>query len=465
MLRNASDSVRSGRRSARSLIATALERIDAHNPQLNAVVRIRPEALDEADALDRQIAAGSSRALPLAGLPFLVKDVEDLAGFPTTHGSLLFADAPSAAADSGTVARLRAAGAIPVGKTNTSEFAFEGVTDNRLFGPTFNPWNLDWSPGGSSGGSAAAIAAGMVPIATGSDAGGSVRGPAAVCGLVGLKPTNGLIGRAAAPEWLDLVTDGVFGSRVDDVALLLSVLAGPAAGDTTAAPSWTTSAEPALPARLMYAPRIQPGPPLESELDALFRAAIEAMARDLHLPVADVAPDAIFPGDHHPDDDSLVLLGAETIAWLGRATVEARRADFDRHFAPYIDDALGVTLDDYLAARRRRFDHARRMDQLLGPDAVLVTPTLNIPGLLADGRAPGGASKENAMANTNPVNVTGHPAISLPAGRQSNGLPFGIQVIGPRYRDDLLLRLGEAWERIAPWPAAAPGYEPFAETP
>src|SRR6185369_11544925 len=177
-----------------SFVDEALERIERLNPALNAVVAIRAaDARREAAALDAVIARGGFEPgrLRLAGIPFLVKDVEDVVGLPTTHGSLLFADAPPATADSGTVARLRAAGAIPVGKTNTSEFAFEGVTDNRLFGRTLNPWNRDWSPGGSSGGSAVALAAGLVPIATASDAGGSSRGPAAVCGLVGLKPTNG----------------------------------------------------------------------------------------------------------------------------------------------------------------------------------------------------------------------------------------------------------------------------------
>ena len=159
-----------------------------------------------------------------------------------------------------------------------------------------------------------------------------------------------------------------------------------------------------------------------------------------------------------------MLLEAETIEWLGRERAVAERERFDRHFEVYLDQALGVTLDEYVAARRRRFAHARRMDLLLGEDGVLVTPTLNVVGLLADGSLPDGSAKENATANTNPANVTGHPAISVPAGvLASNGMPFGIQFLGPRYRDDLLLRLAAAWERIAPWPASAPDYVPFDE--
>lgn len=448
--------VLAGRRTAAELVDQAFRRIERLNPDLNAVVGVRPEALAEARAFDARGPEGV-----LAGLPFLVKDVEGLAGLPTTHGSLLFADAPPADADSGTVARLRAAGAIPIGKANTSEFAFEGVTDNRLFGRTLNPWNRAWSPGGSSGGSAAAIAAGMVPIATATDAGGSSRGPAAACGLVGLKPTNGLVGRAAAPTWLDLVTDGILATSVTDAEVLLGVLAGPQPGDPAAVP-WTPHPVPALPSRLLVAPRIQPAGPLPADVDACFRDAVGRLESGLRLPMDGIDPAAIFPGPHHPDDDSLVLLGPETVQWLGRERLLRDRRLLDPFFERYLDDALGVTLDEYLAARRRRFNHARALDALLGEDRVLVTPTLNTSGLLADGSVPGGEAPTNAGANTNPHNVTGHPSVSVPAGMLPNGLPFGLLFTAPRWRDDLLLRVAAAWERIAPWPVAAPGYEAFA---
>lgn len=454
--------VRAHRRSALSLVDRALERVARLDPDLNAVVALRADAARaEAAALDRRLAGGFDTALPLAGVPLLVKDVEDLAGLRTTHGSLLFADAPPATSDSLAVARLRAAGAIPIGKANTSEFAFEGVAENRLFGRTLNPWNRAWSPGRSSGGSAAALAAGMVGIATASDAGGSVRGPAALCGLLGLKPTNGLIGRGAAPLWLDLVTDGVLGTTVADVELVMGVLAGAAPGDPTAAPRRGPLPDPQLPDRLLVAPRVQPGGPLPPDLAALFEAAVERLGSALRLPIEAVEPAAIYPGDHHPDDDSLVLVEAEIVQWLGRERALAERDRFDRHFEAYLDQALAVTLDEYVAARRRRFEHGRRLDLLLGEGAVLVTPTLNVAGRLADGTAPDGGAKENAMANTNPANVTGHPALSMPAGVGTSGVPFGLQVIGPRWRDDLLLRLAAAWEAIAPWPRSAPGYAPF----
>jgi amidase/aspartyl-tRNA(Asn)/glutamyl-tRNA(Gln) amidotransferase subunit A len=252
------------------------------------------------------------------------------------------------------------------------------------------------------------------------------------------------------------------GTSVADVALLLSILAGPHPGDASAIPSWRPVPEPALPRRILAAPRIQSGGPLPAPIDILFRAALRRLDQDLNVAVQAIAPDTIFSGPHHPDDDSLVLLEAETIAWLGAGRVERERERFDPFFARYVDEALGVTLDAYLAARRRRFEHARALDDLLGPDTVLVTPTLNVLGLLADGSLPGaGDQATNAAANTNPQNVTGHPAVSVPAGVLPNGLPFGLQFTGPRYRDDLLLRLAAGWERVAPWPLTAPGYPPF----
>src|SRR5581483_8863166 len=206
MLAALASAVRERRVSATELVQEALQRIERHNPALNAVVSLRAEeARDDARALDERIARGEDPG-PLAGVPFLVKDMEDVAGMRTTFGSPLFADAPPATRDGLIPRRLRAAGAIPIGKTNLPEFAFAGFTDTRLFGPTRNPWNVEWSAGGSSGGSAAALAAGMVPVATATDGGGSIRIPSALCGLVGLKPTNGVIGREPIPDWIDLST-------------------------------------------------------------------------------------------------------------------------------------------------------------------------------------------------------------------------------------------------------------------
>src|SRR3990170_3973807 len=249
MLRELADAVRTRRVSARELVERCLSRIERLDPGLNAVVALRgPQALAEAAALDERTARGEDLG-PLGGVPFLVKDIEDLTGLPTTYGSLLFRDAPPAIRDGLIPSRLRSAGAVPIGKTNTPEFAAEGFTSNLLFGTTRDPWGPEWSPGGSSGGSGAAIAAGLAPIATATDTGGSIRIPAAFCGLAGIKPTNGVIGRDLRLWWQDLTTCGPLAPDIDDLRLLLLVEAGPVAGDPTALPAWRPEPVAMPPAR------------------------------------------------------------------------------------------------------------------------------------------------------------------------------------------------------------------------
>src|SRR5207342_1924285 len=205
----------------------------------------REQALDDARAMDERIAAGEDPGA-LGGLPLLVKDMENVTGMPSTFGSLTFADAAPASGDGLVPRRLRAAGAIVVGKTNQPEFAFAGFTTNALYGTTTNPWGTDWSPGGSSGGSGAALASGMAAIATATDGGGSVRIPAAYCGLVGLKPTNGVIGRDPIPDWIDLSTDGPFSNSADDLDVLLDVLRGPTPGDPSAQQARPPDRDPSM---------------------------------------------------------------------------------------------------------------------------------------------------------------------------------------------------------------------------
>ncbi len=439
----------------------ALERIEKLNGELNAVVRLRGEqALEEAAALDERVAGGEDPG-PLVGVPFLVKDLEDLTGLPTTSGSQLFADAAPAARDGAVPQRLRAAGAVPVGKSNTPEFACEGFTANLLFGVTRNPWAPEWSPGGSSGGSGAAIAAGMVPIATATDTGGSIRIPAAFCGLAGIKPTNGTVSRDLALAWPDLTTCGPLGATVDDVRLLLSVEADPIPGDPSVRPARRPGPR-GLPARVLAAPRFTPWGPLPEAVEGAFDDALVAMERSLGLPVEPIEPDAIFRAGN-PDEDWFLLAGPELVTWVGRDTVESSMDLLHPSTREFLEAGLRVTLDDYLAARQRRLEYTRELDELLGDDGVIATPTLASAGWLADGRMPG-AEEPGVPAevyNCAVQNVTGHPAISVPAGRFDTGVPFGMQFTGPRFRDDLLLDLAEAWERAHPWPPTAPGFGPF----
>jgi Asp-tRNA(Asn)/Glu-tRNA(Gln) amidotransferase A subunit family amidase len=457
MLTELASAVRERRVSSVELVRRSLDRIERLNGPINAVVVLRAEeALEDARALD----AGEAVGLPLAGLPLLVKDNEDCAGLPTTFGSLLRADAPPADRDCEAVARLRAAGAIVVGKTNLPEFAFEGFASNRLFGDTRNPWAPDWSPGGSSGGSGAALMMGLAPLATGTDGGGSIRIPAAFCGFAGLKPTNGLIGRDPTPSWIDLSTKGPMATSIADLRLLLEVLRGPVAGDPTALPGWTPPEAPGpLPRRVLATPRMSDWGPLPEGIRASFEAALASLEAATGLPIEPIDP----PLPTQADDDWFTFCSVEELTWIGRDVFESRAEDLSSPLRAVLEIGKRVTLDEYIAARRRRFGFVKVLDELLGEDAVLATPTMCVEGFTADGRTPGAAEPgtTSEVYNTSAQNITGHPAISLPAGLSANGVPFGLQLTGPRFADDQLLSLSATYEAADPWPLAAPGYEPF----
>jgi Asp-tRNA(Asn)/Glu-tRNA(Gln) amidotransferase A subunit family amidase len=461
MLEDLSTAVRDRRVSAEDLVRMSLDRIDRLNPALNAVISIRERAVDEARALDERVAAGDDPG-PLAGVPLLVKDMENVQGVPTTYGSTVFADAPPAESDGLIPRRLKAAGAIVVGKTNQPEFAFAGFTDNLLFGATRNPWNLESSPGGSSGGSGAAMAAGMAPIATATDGGGSIRIPAACCGLVGLKPTNGVIGRDPTPDWIDLSTFGPLASTVADARLLLQLEAGPVPGDPTALP-YPFPMPGGMPARAIAAPRLVDFGPLPEPVQTAFDAALGAFERDTGLPVEPIDPAEIFRAGN-PSEDWVVLCALESVHRFGWEFCESNLERFSPVFADVVEFARKRPLDEYMVARRRRFEYVKELDLLLGDDAVLLTPTNCFQSMPPDGArddATGRDGERPDSYNTDPQNITGHPAISVPAGLMPEGVPLGLQITAPRFRDDIALSVAEAWERTNPWPLVAPGYEAF----
>lgn len=455
------DAIASRRVSAEEVVRHALERIERLDGPINAVVALRAdEALAEARALDRAGFRGADGA-PLFGVPVLVKDLEDVVGMRTTKGSVLLADAAPAKTDGLVPSRLRTAGGIVVGKTNLPEFASEGYTSNLLFGTTRNPWALDWSPGGSSGGSAAALAAGMAPIATATDGGGSIRIPAAFCGLVGIKPTNGVIGRRPIPDWIDFSTDGPFATTVADLRLLLRIEAGPVAGDPNALPMPYPAGNP--PAKIFAAPRLSGTEPLRGDVATVFEAALEAATQVFGHRIERLDPAAIWP-DGGPVDEWVVLAAVEHVHRMGRDFVQSNLDHMHPGARTFMEFGLRTSIDEYMAARWRRFAYVKQFDDLLGADAVILSPTVAATGFLADGRLtlqdePGMLPSD--VYNTEVANMTGLPAISLPAGLCPNGVPFGLQVMAPRYRDGLLLNLAEAWEKARPWPAVAAGYEPF----
>jgi Asp-tRNA(Asn)/Glu-tRNA(Gln) amidotransferase A subunit family amidase len=456
MLSELADAVRHRRVHARELVEESIRRIDAAE-SLNAVIALRAEeALAEAELVE-----DDEGLLPLLGLPLLVKDLTEVAGMRTTYGSPLYASAEVADADATIVARLRAAGAIVVGKTNTPAFGHTAVTDNLVFGATRNPWNPDRSPGGSSGGSAAALAAGLAPLATSTDGGGSVRIPASQCGLVGYKPTIGVIGRDSAPRWMAFSTSGATASSVADALLEARVLAGPTLSDIHQVPSSSVPIEAVLPTRVVACSTLRSG--VDPAVASAFDRTVSLIADELALPVTTV--DAVF-ADGNAAFSWFVISSAElaqSLAWC---------RDQWESFEPSLTASLvfgaSVSAHDYIAAQRQRFAYAGQLEALLVDDAVLVTPTCNVTSWAPSGALPdsaGDATGDPAIAvNTPEFNLTGHPGMSVPIGIAPDGVPIGLQIVGPRFGDRFTLGLAAALEQAQPWPLLAPGYDPFGAT-
>jgi Asp-tRNA(Asn)/Glu-tRNA(Gln) amidotransferase A subunit family amidase len=448
--------VRERRVSAEELVRESVRRIERAQ-DVNAVVALHPEAaLAEARGLDGRLLRGEV-AGPLAGLPLLVKDIEDARGFPTTFGSLLFGDEPPSERDGVQSERLRGAGAILLGKTNTPEFALFGHTANRLFGTTRNPWNREYSPGGSSGGSGAALAAGLAPLATATDVGGSIRIPAAACGLVGLKPSAGRVGRDPMLGTPDMNHMGPLAPTVADARLLLSLLAGPVPGDPFSLPTAPVGPD-RLPRRLFASARFAPAGSLPAEIDSLFGEAVNAVAAAIDVPAEPLQPEQVLPSGFDPDDWARII-GAEQAYALGRKRIEREADRLDPDAREFLEFGLSVSTGDYAAARARRYRYALELDRLLGEDGVLLTPTLTVEGWTPEGRTTGGAALPWWVFNTEVANFTGHPAMSVPAGRSASGVPFGLQIIGPRFGDEVVLGVAAAFEASRPWPPVADGYD------
>jgi Asp-tRNA(Asn)/Glu-tRNA(Gln) amidotransferase A subunit family amidase len=441
-------------------VSRALENIESSNPTLNFMAQHCAESALE-------VAANHSTSGPLSGVPVLVKDLEHVAGMPTRKGSLALADALPEKTDGTVVARLKAAGAIVVGKTTLPEFAIEGYTANRATGVTRNPWNPELSPGGSSGGSAAAISAGAVPIATATDGGGSIRIPAAFCGLVGLKPSNGVIGRWPTQDWIDFSTEGPFATTVDDLRLLMSVISGASAGDPVGAVG-ITSADYLIfknqkPTKIYVATRTSDFGDLPSEIEQVFRDSVNELSAQLRLNAQWIEPGSLF-GTSDPDLDWFTTATAEHLVSLGRDWVVENFELLHASSQEFFTQGMISDLDEYLEARRRRFEYIRVMDELLAGDAILLTPTVAETGWFADGRlsadSPAALSPPESYS-TALQNITGHPAISLPLPPMSSGLPGALQITAGRYREDLLLDMAQNWERTNPWQLNAPGYNAF----
>jgi amidase len=282
-----------------------------------------------------------------------------------------------------------------------------------------------------------------------------------------LKPSNGVIGRWPTPDWIDFSTEGPFATTVDDLRLLMSVIAGDTAGDPIGrvgvAPSEYLSFKNQTPTKIYAATRTSDFGDLPSELEAVFRGAVAELSGQLNQKVTWIEPGSLFAGAD-PDLDWFTTATAEHLVSLGRDWVVENFELLHPSSQEFLTQGMNTDLDEYLEARRRRFEYIRVMDELLAGDAILLTPTVAEIGWFADGRlstdTPAGLSPPESYS-TALQNITGHPAISLPLPVMSSGLPGAIQITAPRYREDLLLDLAQNWERTNPWQLNATGYEAF----
>lgn len=436
------------------LMRETLDRMDSVNPVLNAFVSLRPEAaLAEARTMTEQLAAGKIIG-PLAGLPLGVKDLEDTAGMVTSYGSIPFRD-NWVQADSIQVARLKAAGAIVVGKTNTPEFGFTGFTKNRLHGTSRNPWNPERTPGGSSGGSAAAIAGGLVPLCTGSDAGGSIRIPASYSGCFGLKPSFGRIPVGPSPflSYSSMIVMGPLTRTVRDAALYMDCTAGYHPADPyslPAPPSSYLSSIDDLPERLKIAFSPDLGyARVQKDVMACVEQAVNAFKEMGHA-VELWTGQLPFTGDVWTS-----LICTDIYAQLSDV-LEKNHAEIGRTLAAVVDQTRGLTVAKLTAIQQLRAQLNLHLAELFEAFDLLLTPTMPTEAFAAGGPPPDEIDGHpipllGAVAFTYPFNLSGHPAASVPAGLTQGGLPAGLQIIGPRHRDDRVLQAARAYEKVRPW--------------
>ena len=448
------EKVRKREVSAPELAKAYLDRIPLADGDIGAFVTVdRAFTLAAADAAQRRIDAGED--LPLSGVPYALKDLTDTAGMLTTYGSRMRKNnVPTL--DAAVARRLREAGGIPLGKTNTPEFGNRATTAFGLFPPTCNPWDFDKIAGGSSGGSAAAVAACMTPLAEGSDGGGSIRVPASCCGVVGIKPSRGRV--SSAPYFNPrggLITHGPIARTVADAALMLDVMAGYEAGDTYYAPP---PAQSFLSSTMMGPPRLRIGMLVTSDqwIDPEVVAAVEqtgALLQSMGHTVGEAKVDltglgAIFR----------VMCHSESAANdLGDP------AEFSDPFSAWCAErGKRWSAVDYIKATEELFGRGRDIIRRMSDWDCIILPTVaQVPPQLDTFLAVTERASDDDLAYipfTYPFNISGQPALSLPMGWSSSGLPIGVQFVGQPYGEALIIALAAEVERAAPWAAKYPAH-------
>jgi Asp-tRNA(Asn)/Glu-tRNA(Gln) amidotransferase A subunit family amidase len=466
------------------VVEAYLRRMKDRNPVINAYTLVLAEhAMDAAREAEAAVLSGRPLG-PLHGVPVAIKDLDDFAGAPTSMGSLAVQNrvpAKSAAA----VERLSRAGAIVLGKTNTPEFGHKGITDNLRFGPTSTPWKIGYNSGGSSGGSAAAVGDGLAALGQGTDGGGSVRIPAAFSGVVGFKPSFGRIPSVTRPDaflWSHpLVHIGPLARTVADAALMTSVMAGPHEDDPLTLPDdgvdyvrGAGGADKRF--RVAFSPRLGDFP-VDARIAAVVRSAVEALKGD-GVEIEEVEPD--FKADY----DTLgrlwvriigVHYGAIAEHWKkeGIDLLGEHKDQLTPQFRQMLIDAQKVSAVDHALDDVLRTGVFDGLQTLFKTYDLIVSPTLAIPPVpnATDGNTIGPTEIDGKPIDpligwcmTFPINFTGHPAISVPAGLTPEGLPVGLQIIGRRHADESVLSLASRFEQARPWFQNYPGLSSAVKT-
>jgi aspartyl-tRNA(Asn)/glutamyl-tRNA(Gln) amidotransferase subunit A len=433
-----------------------LEQIERVNPTVNAFVTVTAElALEQAKLAERAYANGGTPG-PLAGVPFSIKDLTPTRGIRTARGSLIDPEwVPDE--DPPVVERLYAAGGVMLGKTNTPELGWKGDSGNRVFGPTFNPWKLDRTAGGSSGGGAAAVATGLGPLAQGSDGAGSIRIPAAFCGIFGVKPSFGLVPQYPPSAVGDLSHLGPLTRTVRDAALMLNVVAGADARDRL---SWSSGLDylAGLDAgvaglRAAWSPTLG-----YAAVSPAVREATERAVRvfeEFGCRVEEVDPGL-------PDPVEIIdVMWAGAIGGHFAGRLDAVRDLIDFGLLEVVERTASLTAAQLASAQQRRNGYYTGMRQFMERFDLLLTPTMPATAFTAGRDEPDGWQRATLAPLdwtpfTFPFNLTGQPATTVPCGFDSDGLPIGLQIVGRWRGDPTVLRAAAAFEQAMPWSDTKP---------
>ncbi|RAI42989.1 amidase [Rhodoplanes roseus] len=454
-LPEAAEAIRTGTLSPVDYVSAFLDRIDRYDHRLNAFVSVdRDGALRDARAAEREIAAGGWRG-PLHGVPIAIKDIFDVAGQRTSAHSKIRVD-HVAERDAFVIARLRRAGAVLIGKTALHEFATGGPSFDLPWPPARNPWNPDCHPGGSSSGSGVAVAAGFSPVALGTDTSGSIRHPATVCGVAGLKPTYGVVGRSGVfPLSFSLDHVGPLARTAADCAVLLEAIVAADPDDPAAVPHPAPDFRSRI-SQGVKGLRLGVIEAFTAAANAEIRDGFEAACRQLEALGAELVPLRLSPLDTYAGCGRLILQ-AEGFA-VHEPWLRSRIADYGMRGRTRLLPGAFLSAADYIRAQQMRTLLAREFAAAMaGVDAALCVSSLELPCAIADEAEVDRTYDRQART---PFNVTGTPAVSVPMGFSQSGLPMGLQVLGKAFDEATMLRVAHAYETATGFHRRRPDLDP-----